>query len=443
MSVKIEKLEHNMVKLTIEVPALRLDTAIEHVYQKMKNRINVPGFRKGKAPRRMIEKLYGVGIFLEDAANDLIPEAYDEALKEIEETIVSRPDIEVVEIEPGKPFVFTATAALKPEVVLGEYKGLEVEVPSVEVSDADVQAEIDREREKNSRMVDVTDRPVQDGDLIKLDFAGSVDGVPFDGGTAQDYPLTIGSGSFIPGFEEQLIGVSVGTETEVHVTFPENYGSEELAGKDALFVCTVKSIQVKELPEEDDEFAQDVSDCDTMEEYRAQVRGTLEENRRTAAKNAKEEAAVAAAAANAQIDIPDAMVEEQTTRMVENFRRRVEAQGITMEQYMQFTGMDQARLTEQMRPEALKQIRSSLTLEAIAKAEGLEVSDERVDEEVARMAEQYQMEQDKLRELMGEYELDQIRNDLLIQAAVELVAASAIEKAPAADDAPAEEGTQE
>lgn len=427
MSLQLEKLEKNMAKLTIEVPAEEFEKAIEQAYQKNKGRISLPGFRKGKAPRKMIEKMYGTGVFYEDAANIVIPRAYDEAVKECEETIVSRPSIDVTQIEAGKPFIFTAEVALKPEVTLGEYKGVEVPKTEIEVTEEEIQAEVDKERENNSRTIDVDDRGVEKGDLIKLDFDGSVDGVPFQGGKAEDYPLTVGSGSFIPGFEDQLVGAKIGEEMEVKVTFPEDYHAEELKGKEAVFKCTVKEIKVKELPEADDEFAKDVSEFDTMEEYKADIKKNLTEKKEAEAKKAKESAAVAKVVENATMEIPDAMIDEQVRRMADDFTRRIESQGITMEQYMQFTGMDAEKLVEQMKPEALKRIQNSLVLEAVAKAENIEISDERLDEEIAKMAESYKMEADKLKELMGDYEKDQMKNDLAIQAAVDLVRDSAKE----------------
>ena len=427
MSVQVEKLEKNMAKLTIEVPAEEFDAAMNKAYNKMKGSIAVPGFRKGKAPRKMIERVYGAAVFYEDAADILIPDAYEKALSEIDEIVVSRPSIDIVQIEAGKPFIFTAEVALKPEVTLGQYKGLEVEAADTAVTEEDVQAEIDRQRNSNARTVDVTDRPVQDGDMIKLDFDGSVDGAPFEGGKGENYPLTIGSGSFIPGFEEQLIGKSIGEETEVHVTFPEDYHAEELKGKAAVFKCEVKSIQVRELPEEDDDFAQDVSDFDTMAEYREDVRAKLTERKAEDAKRQKEEAAIAKAVLNAQMDIPDAMIEEQARRIMDDFAARMQQQGITMEQYMQFTGMTREQMLEQSRPEALRRIQNSLVLEAVAKAEGIEISDERVDEEITKMAEQYKMEPEKLKGMISEEEKEQIRSDLAVQAAAELIRDSAVE----------------
>ena len=427
MSLQVEKLEKNMAKLTIEVPAEEFEKAIEQAYQKAKGKITLPGFRKGKAPRKMIEKMYGAGVFYEDAANILIPKAYDEALKECEETIVSRPEIDVTQIEAGKAFIFTAEVALKPEVTLGQYKGVEVPKAVIEVTEDEIQAEVDKERDNNSRTIDVEDRGVEKGDMIKLDFDGSVDGVPFQGGKAEDYPLTVGSGSFIPGFEDQLVGAKIGEEMEVNVTFPEDYHAEDLKGKAAVFKCTVKEIKVKELPEADDEFAKDVSEFDTMDEYREDIRKNLTEKKEAAAKREKENAAVAKAVENASMEIPEAMIMEQVRRMSDDFTRRIESQGITMEQYMQFTGMDADKLVEQMKPEALKRIQNSLVLEAVAKAENIQISDERLDEEIAKMAESYKMEADKLKELLGDYEKDQMKNDLAIQAAVELVTDAAVE----------------
>ena len=427
MSLQVEKSEKNMAKLTIEVPAEEFEKALEQAYQKAKGKITLPGFRKGKAPRKMIEKMYGAGVFYEDAANIVIPKAYDEALKECEETIVSRPEIDVTQIEAGKPFIFTAEVALKPEVTLGQYKGVEVPKAVIEVTEEEIQAEVDKERDNNSRTIDVEDRGVENGDMIKLDFDGSVDGVPFQGGKSEDYPLTVGSGSFIPGFEEQLIGAKIGEETEVNVTFPEDYHAEELKGKEAVFKCKVKEIKVKELPEADDEFAKDVSEFDTIAEYKDDLKKNLLEKKEAAAKREKETAAVAKVVENASMEIPEAMVMEQVRRMSDDFTRRIESQGITLEQYMQFTGMDADKLAEQMKPEALKRIQNSLVLEAVAKAEEIQISDERLDEEIAKMAESYKMEADKLKEMMGDYEKEQMKNDLAIQAAVDLVRDAAVE----------------
>ena len=431
MSVQVEKLEKNMAKLTIEVSAEDFEAALEKAYQKNKGKIALPGFRKGKAPRKMIEKMYGVGVFYEDAANIIIPEAYAKAADECGEDIVSQPDINVTQIEKGKPFIFTAEVALKPAVTLGEYKGVEVEKTEVAVSEEEVDKEVDRERESNARELDIDDRAVENGDKIKLNFEGFVDGVPFEGGKGEDYPLTIGSGSFIPGFEEQLVGANIGEEVEVNVTFPEDYHAEDLKGKTAVFKCTVNEIKVKELPAADDEFAKDVSEFDTLAEYRDDIRAKLLDRKTQDAKREKENKVVAKAVENATMEIPDAMINEQVRRMADDFTRRIESQGISVEQYMQFTGMTADKMLEQMRPEALKRIQNSLVLEAIAKAEDIQISDERLDEEIGKMAEQYKMETEKLKELMGDYEKEQMKNDLAIQAAVELItdAAKEVEKA--------------
>ncbi len=437
MSLQVEKLEKNMAKLTIEASAEEFEAAVEKVYQKAKKNISLPGFRKGKAPRKMIEKMYGSGIFYEDAANELIPNAYSKALEECEEEIVSQPKIDIVQIETGKPFIFTAEVALKPEVTLGEYKGVEVEKVPVEVNDLEVQAEVDKERENNSRTIDVDDRPVQKGDMVKLDFDGSIDGVPFEGGKAENYDLTIGSGSFIPGFEDQLVGAKLEEEVDVNVTFPEDYHAKDLAGKVAVFKCTVHQIKVKEIPEADDEFAKDVSEFDTLDEYKADIRKKLMEKKEKEAKSAKEAAVVAKIVENATMEIPDAMIDTQVRNMADDFTRRIQSQGLTVEQYFQFTGTTAEKMLEQMRPEALKRIQNSLVLEAVAKAENIEVSDEKVDEEIKKMADAYKMEFDKVKEMMGEYEVAQMRDDLAIQAAVDLVRDAAVEVEAKAEEAEA------
>lgn len=427
MSLKVENLEHNMVKLTIEVSAEEFDGAMQSAYQKNKNKINIPGFRRGKAPRQMIEKMYGPGIFYEDAANEVIPAAYDREVAECDLELVSQPKIGVEQIEKGKPFIFTAEVAVKPEVTLGEYKGLEVPKAELAVTEEEIQEQIDKERENNARMIDIDDRGVENGDVIKLDFDGSVDGVPFEGGKSENYELTVGSGSFIPGFEEQLVGAKIGEELDVNVTFPEEYHAKELAGKAAMFKCRVNEIKVRELPEADDDFAQDVSEFDTMEEYRADIRKNLTEKKETEARSAKENAAVEKAVENAAMDIPEAMIDSQVRQMAEDFSRRIQSQGLTLEQYLQFTGMTAEKLLEQMRPEAEKRIKNSLTLEAVARAENIEISEEKVDEEIAKMAEMYKMEADNVKNMLGEAGLKQIRTDLAIQEAVNLLRDSAKE----------------
>ncbi|WP_394924191.1 trigger factor [uncultured Robinsoniella sp.] len=427
MSLQVEKLEKNMAKLTIEASAEELEKAIQAAYQKNKGKINMPGFRKGKAPRVMIEKMYGPGVFYEDAANALIPDAYAKEVEGCDLDIVSQPKIDVVQIEKGKSFIFTAEVALKPVVTLGEYKGVEVEKQAVEVTDEEIMAEIDKERENNSRTIDVDDRAVQNGDMVKLNFEGFVDGEAFEGGKGEDYDLTIGSGSFIPGFEEQLVGAKIGEEMEVNVTFPEEYQAAELAGKAAVFKCTVNEIKVKELPEADDDFAKDVSEFDTLAEYKEDIKKNLAEKKEKEAKTAKENAVVAKIVENATMEIPDPMVDGQVRQMADDFARRIQSQGLSVEQYFQFTGMTAEKLFEQMRPEAEKRIQNSLVLEAVAKAEDIQISDEKVEEELAKMAEMYKMEVEKLKEIMGDYEKEQIKNDLAIQEAVTMVTEAAKE----------------
>ena len=427
MSLQVEKLEKNMAKLTIEASAEDFEKAIQKVYLKARGKINIPGFRKGKAPRKLIEKMYGTGVFYEDAANDLIPTAYAEALKDCDLEIVSRPEINVTQIESGKPFIFTAEVAVKPEVTLGEYKGVEVEKSDVEVTEEDINKEVDKERENNSRTIDVDDRAVENGDIIKLDFDGSVDGVPFEGGKAENYTLTIGSGSFIPGFEDQLIGTKIGEEKDVTVTFPEDYHEKSLAGKEAVFKCKVNAITVKELPDADDEFASEVSEFETLAEYKEDIKKKLTEKKEKEARAKKEAQAVEKAVENATMEIPDAMIDTQVQSMMEDFARRMQSQGLSLEQYFQFTGMDVKKMHDQMKPEALKRIQNSLVLEAVAKAENIEISDEKVDEEIAKMAEAYKMEVEKLKDLIGESEKDQMKKDLAVQAAADLIADAAKE----------------
>ena len=427
MSLQVEKLEHNMAKLTIEVAAEEVEKALQAAYLKQRGKINIPGFRKGKVPRQMIEKMYGAEIFYDEAANNMIPDAYAKAYDESELDIVSQPKIEVVQMEKGKPFIFTAEVATKPEVTLGDYKGLKVDKVSTRVTQKEVDEEIEKERERNARTIEVTDRAVQDKDEVTLDFEGFVDGVAFEGGKGEDYPLTIGSGSFIPGFEEQLIGAEIDKEVEVNVTFPKEYHSEELAGKDATFKCTVHTIKAKELPELDDEFASEVSECETMDAYRAEVKKNIKERKERTGKEKKENQAVDQAIENAQMDIPEAMIEFQVRQMADDFARRIQQQGLTVEQYFQFTGMTAEKMLEEMRPQAEKSIKTRLVLEAIVKAENIEVSDERVEEELTKMAEAYQMEVEKLKEFMGENEKKQIKEDLAVQEAITLLVNESVE----------------
>ena len=427
MSLQVEKMEKNMAKLTIEVSAEELDKAMQNAYLKARGKISIPGFRKGKAPRKMIEQMYGKGIFLEDAANALIPEHYSKALEECDLEIVSQPEIDVTQAEPGKAFIFTAEVAVKPEVTLGEYKGVEVPKSETEVTDEDIDAEIKKEQEKNSRTVTVEDRGAENGDITTIDFEGFVDGVAFEGGKGTDYPLTLGSGSFIPGFEDQLVGAKAGDHVEVNVTFPEEYQAAELAGKAAVFQCDVKKVETKELPELDDDFAQDVSEFDTLAEYREDVKKNLTEKKEKEARAAKENAAVDKAIENAEMEIPDAMINTQVRQMMNDFASRMQSQGLTMEQYFQFTGMTAEKMQEEMKPQALKRIQTRLVLEKITETENIEVSEDEVNEEIGKMAEMYKMEADKLKELLGDRELEQMKKDMAVQKAVTLVADEAKE----------------
>lgn len=421
MSVQVEKLEKNMAKLTIEVSAAEFEKALEDAFLKNKNKISIPGFRKGKVPRQMVEKMYGPEIFYEDAANALIPDAYSKALDECEEDIVSSPEIDVTQIEKGKSFIFTATVAVKPEVKLGKYKGVKVETTEVTVTDEEVDAKIEKERENNARTIEVTDRPVKDGDMTVLDFEGFVDGVAFDGGKGENYPLTIGSGAFIPGFEEQLVGAEIGKEVEVNVTFPEDYQAEELKGKAAVFKCTIKEIKEKELPALDDEFASEVSEFDTLEEYKKDIKETLTIEKEKAAREAKEAAVIDAIIEDSEMDIPEAMVTTQQKQMIDEFAQRMQMQGFSMEQYFQFTGASLDKMMEQVKPQAETRIKSRLVLEAVAAKEGIEATEEDYEEEIKTMAEVYQMEPDKIKEMLPEKSVKGIKEDIAVKKAVEFV----------------------
>lgn len=428
MSVQVEKLEKNMAKLTIEVSSEEFEKAIAKAYKKNKNKISMPGFRKGKAPRAMIEKMYGKGVFYEDAANSIIPDAYADAAKESELEIVAQPEIDVTQIESGKPFIFTATVALKPEVTLGQYKGIEVEKKEVEVTDEEVDTEINRVRESNARMIDIDDRAAQDGDTVVIDFDGYVDGKQFEGGKAEDYSLVLGSHSFIDNFEEQLEGKNIGEDVTVNVTFPENYQAEELQGKPAEFKVKIKEIKVKELPELDDDFAQDVSNFDTIAEYKEDLKKKLAENKEEALKREREETVIGKIIENAQMDIPEQMVEAQTRQMTQEFAQRLSSQGLSIDQYMQFTGLTPQKMIEELKPQALKRIQSRLVLEAVVAAENIETSEDELNKEIENMASMYQMEVDKLKEVIGEEEKKQISLDLAVQKAVEMVTSAAVEK---------------
>ncbi len=421
MSLQVEKLENNTAKLTIEVPAEEFDKAIMKAYQKNKNKFNVPGFRKGKVPYAMVEKMYGAAVFYEDAANYVIPDAYANAATESELEIVARPDINVTQIEKGKPFIFEAEVTLKPEIKLGKYKGVKVEAMDTTVTDEDVQAELDKVKEQNARLVAADDKAVEDGDQTTIDFEGFVDGEAFEGGKGEDYPLTIGSHSFIDTFEEQLIGKKVGEEVEVNVTFPEEYQAKELAGKPAMFKVTIKEIKVKEYPEIDDDFAQDVSEFDTLDEYKADIKKNLEDKKTQEAEADKESKVIEAIVKDSEMNIPEKMIEAQAQQMLEEFAQNIAMQGISFEQYLQFTGATVDQLREQVTPQAKARVESSLVLEAIVKAEKIEATDEEFDEEVKKMAERYQMEVDKINELLSDDDKNNIKADICAKKAAKLV----------------------
>lgn len=426
MSVQVEKLEHNMAKLTIEVEAAEFDAACKRAYNKKKGTFNLPGFRKGKVPMNVIEKTYGAGVFYEDAANDIMPKAYADALEETGLDVVSRPEVDVTKIGKGETFVFTAEVAVKPEVTLGQYKGLEVTKDKVEVTDEEVEAELKKAQMQNARELTIEDRPVKDGDVITLNYAGTIDGVPFDGGTAESQKLEIGSHSFIDTFEDQLVGLNIGDEKDVEVTFPEEYHAPELAGKPASFHVKVLGITEKQLPELDDDFAQDTTEFDSMDEYKADIRAKLLASKEEQAKNAMENALVEKAIEGAQMDIPEAMVESQVEQMVQEFKQRVTYQGISFEQYLQFTGQNPDTFEESMKPEAMKRIQSSLVLSAIVAAESIEASDEDLDKEFERMASMYQMDKEQIASFMGNAEKENMKKDIAVQKAVEFIAEQAV-----------------
>lgn len=425
MSLQVEKLEKNMAKLTVEVPAEQFEAALKTSFQKNKNKFSIPGFRKGKAPQAMVEKMYGVGVLYDDAIDTLLDSTYADAVKESGLEIVSRPEIGIEQIEKGKTFIYTALVAVKPEVTLGEYKGVEVEKAKPEVTDADVEAELKKVQDQNSRMVNVEDRAVENGDHTVIDFEGFVDGQPFEGGKSEAYPLVIGSHSFIDTFEEQLIGKNIGDEVEVNVTFPAEYHAAELAGKPAVFKVKIHEIKTKELPELNDEFAGEVSEFETMDEYKSDIRAKLAETKQQQATTENENNVVEKVVENASMEIPDAMIDEQVREMINDYARRMQSQGISLEQYMQFTGMTIEKLQEQSRPQAEKRIRTRLVLESVVAAENIQVSDEAVDAEIAKMAETYKMEADKVRSIMGEAGIAQMKEDMAVQEAVDFLVAEA------------------
>ena len=425
MSIQVEKLEKNMAKLTVEVSAEDFKAAIKKAFNKNKNRFAIPGFRKGKAPQAMIEKMYGEGVFYEDAADEAINASYAEAMKESGLDIVSRPEVTIEKIGKDEPFVYSALVTVKPEVTLGQYKGVEVEKADASVSAEDVEAELKKVQEQNARLLTVEDRGVEDGDQTVIDFEGFVDGKGFEGGKAEDYPLTIGSHSFIDTFEEQLIGKKIGEECEVNVTFPTEYHAADLAGKPATFKVTVKEIKVKELPELNDEFASEVSEFDTLDEYKKDVEKKLAEKKEIEANSKNEDAVVAKVVENATMEIPDKMIDAQAENMVQDMARRMQSQGLSLDMYLKYTGMTVEQMKEQARPDAEKRIRTRLVLEAVAKAENIQISDEKVDEEVAKMAEAYKMEVEKLKSYMSESDVKQMKEDLAVQQAVDLLVAEA------------------
>ncbi len=425
MSLQVENLEKNMAKLTIEVPAEQFDAAIKTAFNRNKNRFNIPGFRRGKAPLQMVEKMYGVEVLFEDAANIAMDETYANAVDESGLEIVSRPEVDIVQIEKGKPFIYTATVAVKPEVTLGEYKGVEVEKANADVSDEDVDAELKRVQDQNSRLVTVEDRPVADGDQTVIDFEGFVDGEAFEGGKGEDYPLTIGSHSFIDNFEEQLIGKNIGDECEVNVTFPENYQAKELAGKPALFKVKIKEIKVKELPELDDEFAGEVSEFETLEDYKKDVRAKLAETKGRQAATENENRVVAKVVENASLEIPEAMIETETRNMVNDYAYRMQSQGLAFDQYLKYSGMTVEQFQEQLKPQAEQRIRTRLVMEAVVKAENIEPDDEAVEREINAMAANYKMEADQVKTQLGENGLKQLKEDLAVQEAIDFVVAEA------------------
>ena len=428
MSVQVETLEKNMAKLTIELSADMLEKALQSAYMSQKGKISIPGFRKGKVPRAMVEKMFGPEIFFEDAANQLIRENYSDAADESGLDIVSRAEIDIVQIEKGKPFIFTAEVAVKPEVTLGTYKGVAVTKADVTVTDEEIDEVVERERNNNARIISVEDRAIEEGDTAVIDYEGFVDGVPFEGGKDENHSLEIGSHSFIDTFEDQLIGKNSGDEVEVNVTFPEEYHAAELAGKPAVFKVKINDVTTKEYPELDDEFAQDVSEFDTLAEYKEDIKKDLTEEKETAAKRAKEDEAVQKIVETSTMELPEPMIEMQVEIMIEEFAQRITQQGLSFEQYMQFSGATMDKLKEQVRPDAIKRIQGSLVLEQIVKEEQIEASDEDVEAEIKRMADAYGMEIEKLKEAMGDAEKESMKKDLAVQKALDFIMEHSIEE---------------
>ena len=424
MSVKVENLEKNMAKITVDVSAEDFAQAVEQAYQKTKARYNIPGFRKGKATKKMIEQHYGPQVFYDAAINNILDTHYPAAAKESGLDIVSRPEIGVEQIGEGKDFIFTATVAVRPEVTLGEYFGVTAEKADVSVSAKEVTERLNKELEKNSRMVDV-DRAIKKNDIATIDFVGSVGGKEFPGGRGEDYPLTIGSGTFIPGFEDQLIGAKAGEEVDVHVTFPENYGAKDLAGKEALFKVNVKAVKEKQVPKADDEFASEVSEFETLKEYKEDLKKQIKEEKEKRATSQVENNVVAMVVENASVELPEPMVEMQLDQMFYDYARRMEAQGIPMDQYMQITGLTEEGLKSQMRETAVQNIKTSLVLDAIQKKEGIEVTEEAIEKELERIAEQYRMKKEDLAKTISDSQKLSIKRELDIQATIDKLVSEA------------------
>ena len=427
MKAELLKREGNQVTFKITVDNDKFESAITKAYNKNKGKFNIPGFRKGKAPKQIIESQYGKGVFYNDAIDMLFPEVYPTALDELNIDPINRPDLDIEEISKDNGLVMVINVEVKPEVKLGEYKGIEISKPAYTVNEEEAGLRLEEMRNRAARLVDVEDRAIEAGDTAIIDFEGFQDGVAFEGGKGENYSLVIGSNTFIPGFEDQLVGKNKGEEVEVNVEFPAEYHAENLAGKPAVFKCTVHEIKVKELPELDDDFAQDVSKFDTLEEYKEDVKAKLAANKADAAKRAKEDAVIEKIIENAQMDIPEAMIDTQARQLVDEFAQRIQSQGLSFEQYLQFTGMNLDTALEQMKPNAVKRIQSRLVLEAVVKAENLEVSDDDVKAEIAKMAETYKMDAEKLAEIMSEEEKKQIQMDMAIEKAVELVTEAAKE----------------
>ena len=424
MSVKVENLEKNMAKLTVEVDNAEFLKAIDVAYKKNRNKFNLPGFRKGKAPKDMIMKMYGPQVFFEDALNEILDKTYPEAAKESGLEIVSRPEISVEQIGMDKNVIYTATVAVKPEVTLGEYKGVTVEKAETTVSAKEVNEKLAAELEKNARVVEV-EREIKKDDIANIDFVGSVDGVEFEGGKGEDYPLTIGSGTFIPGFEDQLIGHKAGETVDVKVTFPENYGAKDLAGKEALFVTTIKTVKEKQVPAADDEFASEVSEFDTLDEYKKDLKKTLKEQKEKAATTTNERNVIAQVVENASVEIPAPMLEAQLDNMLYDYQTRLAQQGIPMDQYLQITGQTVEQIKDQMKESAEKNLKTSLVIEAIMEKENITVADERVDEEFKKIAEQYKMEYDDLMKTVSEEQKESMKREIAFQETIDMLVAEA------------------